>query len=77
MGRLRRELAGVRLLAAQCGSSGLDDHHLHPQAEAQVGDALSAGQPRSLDLSLEPSLAEAAGHDDAVHASQRTQIAAL
>ena len=48
----------------------LDHRHLHAEADAEIGHLALAGEPRRPDLALRAALAEAAGHQDAVHALQ-------
>ncbi len=47
-----------------------DDRHLHAEADAEVGNAVLARESHGLDLALDAAVAEAARHDDTVHAAQ-------
>src|SRR2546428_7679793 len=48
----------------------LDAHHLHAQAQAEIGYLAFSGELRRADLAFNPAIAEAAGHDDAVQPLQ-------
>ena len=48
----------------------LDHRHLHAEADAEIGHLALAGELRRQDLALRAALAEAAGHQDAVHVLQ-------
>ena len=50
----------------------LDHRHLHAEADAEIGHLALAGEARRPDLALGAALAEAAGHQDAVHPLQDT-----
>src|SRR5258705_8968507 len=62
----RTELGGVRLLDADQIARGLDDRHLHAEADAEIRYVADTGELRRPDLAFRAALAEAAGHQDAV-----------
>src|SRR5438067_9704905 len=64
--RLRVELGGVRAGEAADVAGELDHRALHAEADAEVRHALLARVPYGLDLPLDATVAEAAGHQDAV-----------
>ncbi len=69
--RMRRravELGAVGVGEAEHVAAEFDDRHLHPQADAEVGHAVLAGVAHCLDLALDAALAEAARHQDGIHA---------
>ena len=45
----------------------LDDRHLHAEADAEIRHVALAREARRLDLAFRAALAEAAGHENAVH----------
>ena len=55
----------------------LDDRDLHAEADAEVRHALLAREAHRLDLALDAALAEAAGHEDRVHALQHVRAVLL
>ena len=56
----------------------LDHRHLHAEADAEIGHLALARETRREDLALRAALAEAAGHENAVHMLEmRRRIAAL
>ena len=78
VGRVVHKLRGVGIRQAQHVARNLDDRHLHAQANAQEGDVVLAGVLHGLDLALHPAVAEAAGHQNAVHgADHLSGVAAL
>ena len=71
--RMRRgavELGAVRALEPGDVARELDDRELHAEADAEVRHAVLARVAHRLDLALDAALAEAAGHQDRVHAAQ-------
>ena len=58
------ELGGVGRAQAHQGASGLDDHHLHTEAQAQVRHAVHASVLHGVDHALDAALPEASGNDD-------------
>ena len=78
-GKLRAEveLCAVRLVALQNVARKVDAHDLHPQTQAQVGDALLARKVGGADLAFDAAIAKAARHDDARHRMQPVQIPPL
>ena len=48
----------------------LDNGHLHAEADAEVRNAVLARETHRFDLALDAAIAEASGHDDAVHIAQ-------
>jgi len=61
------KLAGVGIGVAQHVAGVLHHHDLHAQADAKVGHTVLTGVLGGLDHTLDAAVAEAAGHDDAVH----------
>ena len=49
----------------------LDDRDLHAEADAEIGHAALARVAHGLDLALDAALAEAARHQDRVHALEQ------
>ena len=66
----RPELGGAGLGDADQVARRLDHRHLHAEADAEVGHAARAREAGRQDLALRAALAEAAGHQDAVHVLQ-------
>ena len=64
---VRGELAGIGVGVAQHTPGKLHHHDLHAQADGKVGHVVLAGVLGGLDHALDAAVAEAAGHDDAVH----------
>ena len=64
--RLGIELGRVGAGHAGDVASELGDGDLHAEADAEIGDPVLAGDPRRLDLALDPALAEAAWNQNAV-----------
>src|SRR5690606_16847602 len=62
------ELRGAGLRQARQVTRRLDDRHLHAEADAEIRDLPLARELRRRDLALGTAFAEAAGHEDAVHA---------
>ena len=48
-------------------AGGVDHRHLHAEADAEIGHVAVARKPGGADLALGAALAEAAGHEDAMH----------
>src|SRR5204863_6847720 len=73
---------GVELGAVGVGEAGLvprilDDRKLHPQANAEIGNAVLARVPNRLDLPLDAALAESARHQYRVHALEAIDAVAI
>ena len=68
--RARAELGRAGALHAGQIARRLDHRHLHAEADAEKRHLALAREARRLDLALRAALAEAAGHQDAVHAFQ-------
>ena len=64
------ELPGVGVLHGAQVAGGLDDRHLHPQADAEEGNLVLPGVPHGGNHPLNAPVPEAAGHQDAVHPGQ-------
>src|SRR5215472_7565983 len=64
----RTELGAARLLEPRQIARRLDHRHLHAEADAEIGHLALAGEARRCDLAFGTALAEAARHQDAVHA---------
>ena len=77
VGRLGIELGGVGAVHPGDVAGELDHRDLHAEADAEVGDLALAGDPRGLDLALDPALAEAAGDQDPVEALERVEVEVL
>jgi hypothetical protein len=71
------ELGAVRALQRQHIARVFDDGELHPEANAEVWDAVFACEPDRLDLALDAAVAEAPGHQDGVHVLQRRRTQPL
>src|ERR1700677_4105195 len=65
--RRRAEFGRVGFSQSGEGTGGLDDRHLHAEADAEVRHFALAREPRRQDLALGAARSEAAGHEDAVH----------
>ena len=74
---LRLEFRAVGAGQTRLVARVLDDGKLHPQADAQVGNAVLARMPDRADLALDPALAEAARDQDRVHAVETVDAVAL
>ena len=68
--RFGREFLAVRLVAVEDVPRQLHAHHLHPQTQPQIRDAVFAGVARREDLPLDAAIAEAARHYDAIGVRQ-------
>src|SRR5438132_13040445 len=66
MRRLRIEFGTVRSFQAQHRPGEADRRELEPKAYALEGDLVLRGESGRGDLSLDPAVSEAAGHQDAV-----------
>ena len=64
------KFGGAGVCPAQHVAGELDHRHLHPQADAEVGNAAFPGVPHGRDHALDAPVAEAAGHQDAAAARQ-------
>ena len=64
------ELGGVGVLPADNVPGKLRHRHLHPQADAKVGDAVLPGVPGRRNHALDAPAPEAAGHQDAAAAGE-------
>src|SRR5690554_5523630 len=71
------ELGAVGVVQAKHVTRKLDAHYLHAEAQAEVRGLAHAGELRSVNLALDPAIAESARHDDAVHALQHVLVLAL
>src|SRR6202171_4637563 len=71
------ELRAVRSLQCQHIARKFDDGELHPQTNAEVGNAILARKAYRLDLALDAAVAEAARNQDGVHVLQRRGTQAL
>jgi hypothetical protein len=72
--RVRRvgiELGRVRVRERRAVARVLDHGELHAEADAEVRDAVLARVADRLDLAFDAALAEAARHEDRVHAGER------
>ena len=70
MGGARLELRGVGARETADVARVFDHRALHPQADPEVRDAPLSRELDRLDLALDASIAEAAGHEDAVDVAE-------
>ena len=70
VGRLGVQLAGAGVRQPADMAGKFDDGHLHPKADAQIGDVLLPGIAGGDDHALHPPIAEAAGDDDPITAGK-------
>ena len=78
--RVRRrgvELGAVGVGKARLVTRILDDRQLHPQANAEIGNAVLARVPNRPDLALDAALAESARHQNRVHALEAIDAVAI
>src|SRR5688572_15757816 len=68
--RAGTELRRAGVLHADQVAGRLDHRHLHAEADAEIRDLALARKARRIDLAFRATLAEAAGHQDAVNAFQ-------
>ncbi len=68
MRRSAVELRAVRVGEPDHVAPVLDDRDLHAEADAEIRHALLARELHRLDLAFDAALAEAAGHEDRIHA---------
>ena len=78
----RMRCLGIELRAVRVGKSGamareLDHRELHAEADAEIRNAVLAREADRLDLAFDAALAEAARHEDRVHALQAVGAIAL
>src|SRR5579863_7473583 len=66
----RTELGRVRLADAGEVSRPFDHGHLHPEADAEIGNPAFSREAGRMDLAFRPALSEPARHQDAMHAFQ-------
>src|SRR5258705_3052603 len=71
------ELGTVGIRKPQYVTAEFHDRHLHAEADPQVRHTLLARVAHRLDLALDAALAEAAGHQDRVHALEHVGAALL
>ena len=72
--RMRRgtvEFRAVRVRQTQHVATVLDDRNLHAETDAEIRHTLLARIAHSLDLALDAALAEAARHENRIHALER------
>ena len=74
--RIALELRRIRAGQAEHAARVLDHGNLHAEADAEVGHAVLAGVAHRRDLALDAALAEAARHEDRVHAGEAAVPAA-
>ena len=74
MGRESIELGRVGVVGPERGPRELDDHALHPHAEAERRDAPLSAETRRFHLSFDPAIPESAGHHDAVETHERLDV---
>ena len=65
------EFGAVGVLEAEHVPAEFDDRELHPQADAEIRNLVLARETHRGDLAFDAALAEAAGHEDGVHARER------
>src|SRR5207247_6288119 len=68
--RMRVELRRVGAREVTDVARVLDHRALHAETDAEVRHALLAREAHRLNLAFDPTVAEAAGHEDAVHARE-------
>ena len=64
------KFGGIGVLIPQDMAGKLNDRHLHPQADAEIGDAVLPGIANGAEHALDAPVAEAAGHQNAGAARQ-------
>ena len=78
--RVRRtwiELGAVRPFQMRSIAGELDDSHLHPKTDTEVGNVVLPRETRGRDLALDTALTETAGDQNRVHTAQAFHTARL
>ncbi len=71
------ELGAVGVLEPEHVAAVFDDRELHAEADAEVRNLVLAREAHGGDLAFDAALAEAAGHEDGVHARERMRAVLL
>ena len=71
------ELGAVRIRQAKHVAPVFDDGHLHAQTDSEIWHALLARELHRLDLAFDAAFAEAAGHENGIHALQHVRAVLL
>ena len=70
-------LGAVGVLQAEYVAAKLDHRHLHPEANAKVGNAVLARVADGLNLPLDATLAKTSRHQNRVHPGKRARTVLL
>src|SRR5665213_4139437 len=77
MGRGAIHLSAVGAVEPEHMATKFDDRHLHTQTDSQIRNTVFTRITHRLNLPFDTALAEAAGHEDCIHAIKRARAVLL